>query len=54
MQAYNIDYTVKERKFNILIDAKDVKRAKKKIGRKHDYKDGRMVKIEKVMVVGFY
>lgn len=55
MKAYALDYTVKgKRYFGILVDAKDFKSAKKKIGKKHGYKDGRMIKIERVSVVGYY
>jgi hypothetical protein len=55
MKAYAIDYTVKgQRFFGKLVDAKDLKSAKKKIGKKHGYKDGRMIKIERVSVVGYY
>lgn len=55
MKAYAIDYTVKGQKhIGNLVDAKDLASAKKKIGKKHGYKDGRMIKIEKVSVVGYF
>jgi hypothetical protein len=55
MKAYAIDYTAKgQRFFGKLVDAKDLKSAKEKIGKKHGYKDGRMIKIERVSVVGYY
>lgn len=55
MQAYAIDYTVNGQKyFGKLVDAKDVKSAKKKLGKRHGYKDGRMVKIDRVSVIGYY
>lgn len=55
MKAYAIDYTVKgEKYFGALIDAKDLQSAKKKLGKKHGYKDGRMIKVEKVSVVGYF
>ncbi len=55
MKAYAIDYTVKGQKhIGKLVDAKDVTSAKKKLGKKHGYKDGRMIKIERVSVVGYY
>lgn len=54
MQAYAIDYTIKGRSHSTSIDAKDIKSAKKKIGRKHGYKDGRMVKITSVLTVGYF
>lgn len=56
MQAYGITYSIKgkvEHK-DILIDAKDAKSAKKKIGKKYGYKDGRMVKVERLEIVGYY
>ena len=55
MKAYSIDYTVKGQKhFRKLVDAKDLTSAKKKLGKKHGYKDGRMIKVERVSVVGYY
>jgi hypothetical protein len=54
MQAYGIDYTVKGKTYSTLIDAKDVKSAKRKLGKKHGYKDGRMIKVQKVLVIGYY
>lgn len=56
MKAYGIDYKVRgnERIYSTLIDAKDLASAKKKIGKKHGYKDGRMIQTVKVSVVGYY
>lgn len=55
MTAYCIDYTVKGKKYYwVHIDAKDIKSAKKKLGKKHGYKDGRMVHIDNVCIVGYY
>lgn len=56
MKAYSIDYTIrgKNGSYTKNIDAKDLKSAKNKIGKKHGYKDGRMIQIEKVLVVGYY
>ena len=55
MKAYAIDYTVKGKLFfSVLVDAKDAKSAKKKLGKKHGYKDGRMIKVERISVVGYY
>ena len=55
MTAYALDYTVKGQKhFGALVDAKDIKSAKKKLGKKHGYKDGRMVAFDKVSVVGYF
>ena len=55
MKAYSIDYTVRGQKhFGKLIDAKDIKSAKIKLGKKHGYKDGRMIKVERISVVGYF
>lgn len=53
MQAYGIDYEVKGKKYRIVIDARDVKSAKTKIGHKHGYKDGRMIKITNITTIGY-
>ena len=55
MTAYSIDYTIREKRFyGYHVAAKDLKSAKKKIGRKHGYKTGRMVKIDRVIICGYY
>lgn len=54
MTAYSIDYTVKGQHFHKLVDAKDAKSAKVKLGKKHGYKDGRMIKIERLSVIGYF
>ena len=54
MTAYYITYTVKDQRHEANVDAKDVKSAKRKLGRKHGYKDGRMIKIERVSVIGYF
>lgn len=55
MKAYAIDYSVKGQKYiGKLVDAKDFKSAKVKLGKKHGYKDGRMIKVERVSVVGYF
>lgn len=55
MIAYSIDYTVKDKHFlGVLVDAKDLKSVKRKLGKKHGYKDGRMIKVERVIVCGYY
>lgn len=56
MQAYGITYTVRgeNKRRDILIEAKDAKSAKRKIGKKHGYKDGRMIKVERITVVGYF
>jgi hypothetical protein len=54
MIAYSIEYTVKGQRHSVLVDAKDLKSAKKKLGKKHGYKDGRMIKVERSSVIGYY
>lgn len=55
MKAYSIDYAVKgSYYFNVTVDAKDAKSAKKKLGRKHGYKDGRMIHINRISVIGYF
>ena len=54
MVSYGIDYKVNARIFHALVDAKDLKSAKKKLGRKHGYKDGRRIKIIQSYVVGYF
>ena len=51
MKAYSIDYVIKGTWNSILIDAKDVQSAKRKIARKHNCK---RIKVTKVTVVGYY
>lgn len=55
MIAYAIDYEIRNKSglHSIFIDAKNIKSAKKKIGRKHGYKDGRMIKLKNVLVCGY-
>lgn len=54
MTAYSIKYTVKGESKEAHVDAKDLKSAKKKLGRKHGYKDGRMIKVDRVIICGYY
>ena len=58
MVAYAIDYQIrgKERAYpySVNVDAKNLKSAKKKIGRKHGYKDGRMIIIHNICICGYY
>lgn len=56
MVAYGIDYKIigKPEHYSVNIDARDLNSAKKKIGKKHGYKTGRMVKLERVSVIGYY
>ena len=56
MIAYAITYTIRgkeDRLHDILIDARDAKSAKRKIGKKNGYKDGRMIKIVRSSIVGY-
>lgn len=53
MTAYAINYTCKGMTLWANVDAKDLKSAKKKLGKKHGYKDGRMVKILSVSIIGY-
>ncbi len=53
MVSYYIHYTINNNSYEILIDAKDIKSAKKKIGRKHGYKSSRKVKVDNVCVIGY-
>ena len=51
MQAYGIKYHIRgkeEKIFDILVDAKN------KIGKKHGYKDGRMIVIEDCKIIGYF
>ena len=56
MIAYGIYYKVrgKDGLNTTTIDAKDLKSARRKIGRKHGYKDGRMIEIQRVNVIGYF
>lgn len=56
MTAYCIDYNIRgnDNIKSVHVDARDLKSAKKKIGKKHGYKDGRMVKVHKVVVCGYF
>ena len=54
MTAYNITYSVDNREYNRNIDAKDIKSAKMKLGKKHGYKTGRNIDIKEVKVVGYF
>ena len=62
MIAYSIYYKIRgdEHHYDALVDAKNLQSAKRKIARKHKkkdgtpYKDGRVVNVERVFVVGYY
>lgn len=55
MIAYGMKYKVRgnDKVHDILIEAKDAKSAKRKIGKKHGYKDGRMIQIVESHIVGY-
>ena len=54
MQAYAITYKVrgKDDVRQELVDAKNLTSAKRKLGHKHGYKDGRMIQVQRCTVVG--
>lgn len=57
MQAYRIEYQIKGKEDRLMhtnIDAKDIQSAKRKIGKRHGYKDGRMVSIINYRVIGYF
>lgn len=54
MTAYYINYNIDEKPYEILIDARDMKSAKQKIGKKHGYKSGRKVNVTHVSVIGYF
>lgn len=57
MIAYGIKYTIRnkgEAVHNASVDAKDLKSAKKKLGKKHGYKDGRMINIVNYSIIGYF
>lgn len=54
MQAYGIRYTVNGKAYQAIIDAKDLASAKKKLGKKHGYTSGRMIKVTGVSVIGYF
>ena len=57
MQAYGISYSIRGKKdshYDTIVEAKDVKSAKRKLGKKHGYKDGRMINIYSVTTLGYF
>ena len=55
MIAYCVDYSVKDKKFYFVhIAARDIKSVKRKLGKKHGYKDGRMIKILNATICGYF
>ena len=54
MISYYIEYMLKGKRFSKYIVAKNLASAKKKIGKKHGYKTGRMIEIEKAHIIGYF
>ena len=58
MIAYSIEYQVRGKEksypYSTMVEARDLKSAKKKIGRKHGYKTGNMIQIQRVGVIGYF
>ncbi len=57
MQAYGIKYHIRgkeDKVMDISIDAKDAQSAKKKIGKKHGYKDEKMIVIDNSKIIGYF
>lgn len=54
MIAYNVVYEVNGKQYSKLVEAKDITSAKKKLGRKHGYKSGRMIKVKGYTIVGYF
>ena len=56
MQAYSMRYHIRGSEVvrSISVDARDMASAKKKIGKKHGYKDGRMVVVDECRVIGYF
>ena len=54
--AFGITYKIRgnNRKYDVLIEARDMKSAKRKLGKKHGYKDGRMIQVIWSTVVGYF
>ena len=56
MTAFAITYNIKGKAYNhsTIISAKDSQSAKKKIGKRHGYKDGRMIQFVSCNTVGYF
>ena len=56
MIAYYIKYNLKSdiKPREISVDAKDLKSAKNKIGKKHGYKSGRNIVINECHIIGYF
>lgn len=58
MQAYSVHYKVKGDVFDALrtltVDAKDLKSARKKIARRHGFKDEKRIQIQGSSIVGYF
>lgn len=55
MIAYCIDYSIRNKvgNYSMHVDAVNLASAKKKIGKKHGYKDGRMIKVKRITICGY-
>lgn len=56
MKAYGIDYTYKGHRYWTTVDARDLKSAKNKIGRKHGLKasEADAIKITNHHIIGYF
>ena len=60
MVAYGISYNVVNRKTgkvercDSVVDAKDLNSARRKLARRHGYKDANVIKCESVHVIGYF
>ena len=55
MIAYSVDYEVKGKSYwSVLVEGRDFKSVKKKLGKKHGYDTGRMIKVKRASVVGYF
>lgn len=56
MKAYGITYHLRNesKMLDIVVDAKDIKSAKNKIGKKHGYKNGSSICVDDVKIIGYF
>lgn len=56
MKAYGITYHLRNenKTFDTVVDAKDIKSAKNKIGKKHGCKSGRSICVDDVKIIGYF
>jgi len=54
METYSIKYEVSGKEYSQRIEARDVKSAKTKLGKKHGYSTGRNIKVKEVKVIGYF